>query len=108
MASKKDGDEKKESLFELLKKLFHKSDYKMLLIGETGSGKTSFLNLICNYGQLEKLGRKFDIDGFEKLQRFNDPELEDKEARSMDARQVGQSCMMWQQTQRAQLCTKQT
>ena len=89
MASKKDGDEKKKSLFVLIKKFFRKSDYKMLLIGETGSGKTSFLNLICNYGQLEKLGCKFDIDGFEKLQRFNDPELEDKKARHMESKTSG-------------------
>ena len=48
----------------------------MLLLGETGSGKTSFLNLICNYAHLQKLGHHFNKDGFEKLQQFNDPELE--------------------------------
>ena len=45
----------------------------MLLIGETGSGKTSFLNLICNYAHLQKLGCKFDKD---ELRQFNDQELE--------------------------------
>ena len=48
----------------------------MLLIGETGSGKTSFLNLICNYAHLQKLGHHFNKDGFEKLRQFNDSELE--------------------------------
>ena len=56
----------------------------MLLIGETGSGKTSFLNLICNYAHLEKLGCKFDKDGFEKLQRFDDPDLENKDKKASD------------------------
>ena len=52
----------------------------MLLIGETGSGKTSFLNLICNYAHLEKLGCKFDKNGFEDLKRFGDDDLENKDA----------------------------
>jgi len=30
--------------------------YKLLLIGETGSGKTSFLNLLCNFEVVSKLG----------------------------------------------------
>ena len=30
--------------------------YKMLLIGETGSGKTSFLNFICNAERIQAVG----------------------------------------------------
>ena len=61
----------------------------MLLIGETGSGKTSFLNLICNYAHLEKLGRKFDKNGFEDLKRFDDEDLENKDARRMESKTNG-------------------
>ena len=61
----------------------------MLLIGETGSGKTSFLNLICNYARLEKLGCNFDKEGFQKLQQFDDPDLENKEASEMESKTSG-------------------
>ena len=61
----------------------------MLLIGETGSGKTSFLNLICNYARIEKLGSTIDKDGLEKLQRFDDPDLENKEAKPMESNTSG-------------------
>ena len=43
--------------------------YKMLLIGEIGSGKTSFLNLICNFNAVQTLGFQA---GLEQFQNFND------------------------------------
>ena len=38
--------------------------FKMLLIGETGSGKTSFLNLLYNHGNVQALGYGFGKEGF--------------------------------------------
>ena len=37
--------------------------FKMLLIGETGSGKTSFLNLLYNCGTVQALGCGFGKEG---------------------------------------------
>ena len=61
--------------------------YKMLLLGETGSGKTSFLNLLCNYGRVKSLsgGEKT----MAKFRQFHDIELEDKEARQMQSKTSG-------------------
>ena len=67
---------------------FFENGYKILLLGETGSGKTSLLKLICSYAHLEELGCTFDEDGFEKLQRF-DPELEDEVNHSIESRANG-------------------
>ena len=47
--------------------------FKMLLIGETGSGKTSFLNLMCNYGMIQTLGKQVGIEYFKQ---FHDIKLE--------------------------------
>ena len=57
--------------------------YKMLLIGETGSGKTSFLNLLCNCGLMQSLG--FD-EGFQRLRQFNDINLENSESHQMESK----------------------
>ena len=45
-------------------KLNWQSRYKILLIGETGSGKTSFLNLICNYNLVQTLGFQAGVKEF--------------------------------------------
>lgn len=63
--------------------------YKMLLIGETGSGKTSFLNLLCNCGSVEALGRKFDSDIIALFKEFNDIKLEDAQQRQMASKTSG-------------------
>ena len=34
----------------------HNIPYNLLLIGETGSGKTSFLNLLCNFNEVLQYG----------------------------------------------------
>ena len=34
----------------------HNISYNLLLIGETGSGKTSFLNLLCNFNEVLQYG----------------------------------------------------
>ena len=47
----------------------------MLLVGETGSGKTSFLNLICNTAVIQKVGSDFDYK-LDRFEDFNDIELE--------------------------------
>ena len=56
---------------------------KVLLIGETGSGKTSFLNLLCNYGLAKELG--FEI-GVEHFHLFNDIQLENAVADKMESK----------------------
>ena len=57
--------------------------YKMLLIGETGSGKTSFLNLLCNYNLVQTLGFEASL---KKFRSFNDIQLEDSESRKMESK----------------------
>ena len=62
--------------------------YKMLLIGEIGSGKTSFLNLICNFSAVQTLGFQA---GLEQFQNFNDFALENaasqqKRSKTSDAK----------------------
>ena len=56
---------------------------KVLLIGETGSGKTSFLNLLFNYGLAKELG--FEI-GVEHFHSFNDIQLENAVADKMESK----------------------
>ena len=61
--------------------------YKMLLIGETGSGKTSFLNLLCNYAKVKQLGsNEFDL---EILDNFHDAELENAQSKQMESKTSG-------------------
>ena len=63
--------------------------YKMLLIGETGSGKTSFLNLLCNCGTIQALGGKFNTNGIEQFRQFNDVQLENAESHKMESKTSG-------------------
>ena len=57
--------------------------YRMLLIGETGSGKTSFLNLLCNSKLFEELGTKVDAAKFNQIKHYNNLKIEDSTARAM-------------------------
>ena len=57
--------------------------YKMLLIGETGSGKTSFLNLLCNYGIVQELG--IDV-GVQHFHSFNEIKLENAISNKMQSK----------------------
>jgi GTP-binding protein EngB required for normal cell division len=44
--------------------------YKMLVVGETGSGKTSFLNLICNYNLVLTLGYEVGVEHFRSFNKI--------------------------------------
>ena len=57
--------------------------YKMLLIGETGSGKTSFLNLLCNSKLFEELGTEVDAAKLDRIRHYNDLKIENSTARAM-------------------------
>ena len=57
--------------------------YHMLLVGETGSGKTSFLNLVSNVQLVHKLG--FDT-GITKFRNFNKIRLENPTTRKMESK----------------------
>ena len=56
------------------------SIYNILLIGETSSGKTSFLNLMCNCALVQTLGFQVDLKAFHA---FNDFDLENAKSRAM-------------------------
>ncbi len=60
--------------------------FKMLLIGETGSGKTSFLNLLYNCATVQALSSGFGAEGLEQLKQFNDIKLENAQALPMETR----------------------
>ena len=57
--------------------------YRMLLIGETGSGKTSFLNLLCNSKLIEELGTNVDAEKLDRIKHYNDLKIEDLTAHAM-------------------------
>ena len=67
----------------------HDQPFKMLLIGETGSGKTSFVNLLCNCGKVQALGGDFDFDKLEQFRHFNDMSLENAECHKMESKTSG-------------------
>ena len=60
--------------------------YRMLLIGETGAGKTSFLNLLCNCGMIKMLRREFTL---ELIQDFHDIKLEHASSHQMESKTSG-------------------
>ena len=57
--------------------------YKILLIGETGSGKTSFLNFLCNGKMIEELGKEFDAAKFEQIKCCDSGDTENATDRPM-------------------------
>ena len=72
-----------------IKEKSHDQPFKMLLIGETGSGKTSFVNLLCNCGRVQALGGDFDSDKLEQFRHFNDMSLENAECHQMESKTSG-------------------
>jgi GTP-binding protein EngB required for normal cell division len=54
--------------------------FKMLFIGEAGSGKTSFLNLLYNCATVQALGCGFGKEGLEYFRQFNDIQLENAQS----------------------------
>ena len=57
--------------------------HKILLIGETGSGKTSFLNLLCNYSIVKELGFAIGVQHFHS---FNKIQLENAISNKMESK----------------------
>ena len=65
--------------------------FKMLLIGETGSGKTSLINLFCNCALIESLGGDEQQLGMQmsKVKAFHDITLESSESKKMESKTSG-------------------
>ena len=64
--------------------------FRMLVIGETGSGKTSFLNLLCNFGTIEALGLGLDsVEALHQFRNFNDMQLENMMSSQMASKTSG-------------------
>ena len=61
--------------------------FKMLLLGETGSGKTSLINLFYNYALIENLGN--DETKLNEVKAYNDINLEDLQSSSMETKTTG-------------------
>ena len=76
----------KEAIMSFFTNIINPS-FKMLLIGETGSGKTSLINLFCNCAWIEILGG--DQLKLSEIQEFNDIELEDSESKQMQSKTTG-------------------
>ena len=54
-----------------------------------GSGKTSFLNLLCNCSLIQELGSKFDENAFAKLKNFHKLEFENAGSKKMESKTSG-------------------
>ncbi len=66
-------------------RVFKDRAFKMLLIGETGSGKTSF-NLLYNCATVQDLDCGFGAEGLEQFKQFNDIKLENARSLSMESK----------------------
>ena len=62
------------------------STYKLVLIGETGSGKTSFLNLLCNCATIQDTGKQIDEEGLSNVKEFHDVALENPKSEKMESK----------------------
>ncbi|XP_011409480.1 PREDICTED: uncharacterized protein LOC105316342, partial [Amphimedon queenslandica] len=60
--------------------------YTVLLIGETGSGKTSFLNLLYNSKLIEELGTQVDGAKISQIKHYNDLKIESSSERAMESK----------------------
>ena len=60
--------------------------FRVLLIGETGSGKTSFLNLLCNSKLIEELGTRVDGAKLSRIEHYNDLKIENLSDRAMESK----------------------
>ena len=63
------------------------SGYKVLFIGETGSGKTSFLNFICNAEMIQAIGNVTKES--KNFKPFHDIMLENAAAKQMESKTSG-------------------
>ena len=66
-----------------------RSVYQMVLIGETGSGKTSFFNLLCNFDKVCELGLE---DSLDTLHNFHDLDKENTQQRAMESKTSDAKC----------------
>ena len=70
----------------LVKKGPAHNPFKLLLVGETGSGKTSFLNLLCNCSAIQALACTGGEDGLDQFHQFNDIKLENAKSHQMQSK----------------------
>ena len=61
----------------------------MLIIGETGCGITSFVNLLCNCGKVQTLGGDYDVDKLLLFHHFNDMSLENTKGSRFESKTTG-------------------
>ena len=73
------------------KDTLHPKDPKcrILLIGETGSGKTSFINLLCNYAEVQSILDNSEEISLEKFCQFTDKQMERTGAGPMESKTFG-------------------
>jgi GTPase SAR1 family protein len=70
--------------------------YKMLLIGETGSGKTSFLNLLCNYNFVLTMGFEAGLKEFHEFHELQFESNADKlESKTSSATMYNAQLGVW-------------
>ena len=66
-----------------------KTPYNLVLIGETGSGKTSFLNLLFNCSALQEGGKVFDETSLANVKEFHDVTFENQHSKMMESKTSG-------------------